>query len=124
MKNIIIALAFFFLSFTNAQDKKIYSLEFYSWVGVNDNITYEMASIIFESNLDSQDLYSDSYGNKEYDGLIRVKYSQKGEEKIFDYNTYVNILYLDNQTELYNKKGAFFTITIEKVTPCSLTTAP
>lgn len=120
MKNIIIALAFFFLSFTNAQDKKIYSLEFYSWVGVNDNITYEMASIIFESNLDSQDLYSDSYGNKEYDGLIRVKYSQKGEEKIFDYNTYVNILYLENQTELYNKKGAFFTITIDGYAPAKL----
>ena len=117
MKNIIIAISLFFLSYTNAQEKKIFSLEFYSWVGANDNISYEVASIVFESNIDSQDIYCN---NKEYNAQIRVKYSEKGVEKIFDYNTYVNILFLENQTELYNKKGAFFTITIDGYAPAKL----
>ncbi|HBD27133.1 hypothetical protein [Flavobacterium sp.] len=117
MKNIIIAIAFFFLSYTNAQDKKIYALEFYSWVGANDNISYEMASIIFDSNLDSNDYYCN---NKEYNALIRVKYSEKGVEKIFDYNAYVNILYLDNQTEIQNKNGAFYTMIIDGYAPAKL----
>ena len=117
MKNIIIAIAFFFLSFVNAQDKKIYSLEFYSWVGANDNISYEVASIVFESNIDSQDIYCN---NKEYNAQIRVKYSEKGVEKIFDYNAYVNILYLDNQTEIQNKNGNFYTMIIDGYAPARL----
>lgn len=117
MKNIIIAIAFFFLSFVNAQDKQIYSLEFYSWVGANDNISYEMASIIFDSNLDTEDYYCNS---KEYNALIRVKYSEKGIEKIFDYNAYVTILYLDNQTEIQNKKGNFYSMIIDGYAPAKL----
>lgn len=116
MKNIVIA-AFFFLSISSAQERKIFSLEFYSWVGANDNISYEIASIVFESNIDSQDIYCN---NKEYNAQIRVKYSDKGVEKIFDYNAYVNILYLDNQTEVQNKNGNFYTMIIDGYAPARL----
>lgn len=118
MKNFLIAFnLFFFFSLANAQEKKIFSLEFYSWVGANDKISYEVASIVFESNIDSQDIYCN---NKEYNAQIRVKYSEKGVEKIFDYNAYVNILYLDNQTEIQNKNGNFYTMIIDGYAPARL----
>ncbi|WP_100612118.1 hypothetical protein [Confluentibacter lentus] len=117
MRNFLVVLTLFFVSFADAQNKEVYSLEFHSWIGATDNNHYEMALIVLQ--LDPYYLGElDNTG--EFDAQVRVKYTVEGVEKIVEFNAHVKASYLDNQNDKQVQNSNFYSMIVDGYPPVKL----
>jgi hypothetical protein len=109
MRNILFVIGVLFCSITNAQSGSIQSVDFYSWVGANDQVVYEMALVVFLPTSEDM-MYLEE--NK-YDGIVRVKYSVEGVEKLVEYKSMVDFSIKLNDSEMRNEESVLYTVIID-----------